>query len=155
AVLAACQDLRILAAGGDHAAIAAEDPFVHPGLHRVHGVTHVELADAETGANLRAHVAADALADAAEVEGPVLLRDLLRLGVDIVDDVVRTDQHAGAALAAAPQGHPPARPAQPARPRSPFPSGSSRAGGGRGRDAPRGASRSACEAPSSPPCVPS
>src|SRR4030095_13505685 len=105
AVLAACQDLGILAARGDHPAIAAEDPFVHPRLHRVHRVTHVELADAETGADLRAHVAADALADAAEVEDPVLLRHLLRLGVDVVDNVVRTDQHAGAALAAAAEGH--------------------------------------------------
>ena len=54
--------------------------------------------------HLRADVAADALADAAEVEGGGRLRDLLRLAVDVVDDVVRADQHAGAALAAAAVG---------------------------------------------------
>ena len=53
------------------------------------------------GTHLRADVAADALADAAEVEGRRRLRDLLRLAVDVVDDVVRADEHAGAALAAA------------------------------------------------------
>src|SRR6185369_13454832 len=51
--------------------------------------------------HLGAHVAADALADPAEVERPTLLRHLLRLAVDVVDDVVGTHEHAGAALAAA------------------------------------------------------
>src|SRR5207247_8974116 len=45
--------------------------------------------------------AADALADAAVFERRRRLRHLLRLAVDVVDDVVGADEDAGAALAAA------------------------------------------------------
>src|SRR5262245_13187132 len=101
AVLAAGEDLGILAAGRDHPAIATEESVVHAGLERQDGIPHVELADAEPGTDLRAHVAADALADAAEIEGRARLGHLLRLALDVVDDVVRADEHARAALAAA------------------------------------------------------
>src|SRR5262249_58375925 len=88
-----------------HQAIAPEEPAAHAGLERQHGIPHVDLADTEPGADLRAHVAADALADAAQVEGRARLGYLLRLAVDVVDDVVRTDEHARAALAAAAEGN--------------------------------------------------
>src|SRR4029077_1623100 len=104
AVLAARQDLGILATGRHHTAIAAEEPVVHARLERQDGVPHVELAGAQPGADLGAHVAADAFADAAEIEGRARLGHLLRLAVDVVDDVVRADEHARAALAAAPEG---------------------------------------------------
>src|SRR5205809_4650271 len=104
AVLAAREDLRILAARGDHAPVAAEEPLVHAGLHREHLVPQIELAQPEARAHLRTHVAADALADTAVVEGSRGLGHLLRLPVHVVDDVVRADQHAGAALAAASVG---------------------------------------------------
>src|SRR5262249_42725877 len=105
AVLAACEDLGILAASRHDAAIAAEEPVVYAGLARQDGIPHVELTDPEPGTDLRAHVAADALADAAQVEGRARLGHLLRLAVDVVDDVVRTDEHARAALAAAAEGN--------------------------------------------------
>src|SRR5262249_62396893 len=98
------EDLGIPAASRHHTAIAAEEPVVHAGLERQDGIPHVELADAEPGTDLRAHVAADALADAAEVEGCARLGHLLRLALDVVDDVVRADEHARAALAAAAEG---------------------------------------------------
>src|SRR5262249_22894939 len=82
-----------------------EQTLVHAGLDRENRVAHVELPDAQPRAHLRAHVAADPLADPAEVEGRRRLGYLLRLRVDVVDDVVRTHQHAGAALAAAAEGH--------------------------------------------------
>src|SRR5438034_523671 len=104
AVLAAGEDLRVLAARGDHAPVAAEEPLVHPGLHGEDLVAQVELAQSEARADLRAHVAPDALADAAVIEGGRRLGHLLRLPVDVVDDVVRADEDAGAALAAAPVG---------------------------------------------------
>ena len=66
------------------------------------GLAEVMLALAEPRAHLRADVAADALADTAEIVCRGRLGDLLGLTVDVVDDVVRADQHAGAALAAAP-----------------------------------------------------
>ena len=58
----------ILAARGDDAPVAAEDALVDARLRRQDRVAHVELADAEARAHLRADVAADALADAAVVE---------------------------------------------------------------------------------------
>src|SRR5439155_800602 len=47
AVLAAGEDLRVLAARGDHAPVAAEEPLVHPGLHGEDLVAQVELAQPE------------------------------------------------------------------------------------------------------------
>jgi hypothetical protein len=105
AVLTACENLRILAACRHDPPIASEDAFVHTRLLREHLVPHVELADAEARAHLCADVAADTLADAAEVECTGRLRDLLRLAVDVVDDVVGADENAGAALAAAAERH--------------------------------------------------
>ena len=105
AVLAPSEDLRILAAGGDDPPVASEDAFVHTGLLRQHLVAHVELTDAEPGADLGADVAPDTLADAAVVEGGRGLGDLLRLAVDVGDHVVRADEDARPALAAAPERH--------------------------------------------------
>ena len=105
AVLAAREDLGILAARRDDAPVAPEEAFVHALAARQDTVAHVELADAEARTDLRAHVAADALADPAVVERRRGLRHLLRLAVDVVDDVVRADEHAGAALAAAAVRH--------------------------------------------------
>ena len=105
AVLATRQDLGVLAAGSDDPPVAAEKPLIDPGLAREDGVPHVELTDAEAGADLGADIAPDALADTTEVERRRRLRHLLRLAVDVVDDIVGADEHAGAALAAAPIRH--------------------------------------------------
>src|SRR5205814_10515071 len=69
------------------------------------GGPHDALADAEAGADLGADGAPAPLADATEVERRRRLRHLLRFAVDVVDDVVGADEHAGAALAAAPVRH--------------------------------------------------
>src|SRR5439155_1086976 len=63
-----------------------------------------DLAGHADEADLRADVEPDALADAAVIEGGRRLGHLLRLPVDVVDDVVRADEDAGTALAAAPVG---------------------------------------------------
>src|SRR5262245_27432983 len=102
AVLAAGEDLGILAPRRDDAPVAAEHALVDALGLRQHEVAQIELARPEPRADLGADVAPDALADAAEVERAARLRHLLRLPVDVVDDVVRADEHAGAALAAAP-----------------------------------------------------
>ena len=100
AVLRPPEDVGVDAARDDDPPVHAERTFVRL-IGTIEEIGELELTRVQPRADLCADVAADALADAAVIVRSARFRDLLRLAIDVVDDVVRTDEHARAAFTAA------------------------------------------------------